>query len=131
MAKQKSTGEKIDLSTMSEEQLREYASKLEGAIAKLGAAQSANGEKSWDATEKRTVMIPLTATGHPITISGKAYAGRMKLDRETYFTVLEMHARANRQELARLQQRGNLVSPHLLASDDVSSRYQPELVASL
>lgn len=129
MAKQKI--EKIDISTMSEDALREYASKLESAIAKLGAAQAAGGEKPWELGEKRTVMIPLTATGHPITINGKEYAGRMKIDRETFFTVMEMHARANRQELARLQQRGNLVSPHLLASDDVSSRYQPELVASL
>lgn len=131
MAKQpQKTGEKIDLSTMSEEELRAYASKLENAIAQLGTIQAKNSEKPWELGEKRSVMIPLTATGVPITINGKPYVGNMKIDRETFFTVMEMHARANRQELARLQARGNLVPPHLLANDDITS-HQNELVAAL
>lgn len=121
----------LDPSQMSEEELRAYVTKLEHALGNAAKQQTKSQEKDWLIGEKRWVMIPRTPTNEPLTINGKRYLGRCLVDRETWFTLLEMHSRAVNSELARMQTRGNMVSPHQLPFDDVSSRSQPQTIATL
>ncbi len=121
----------LDPSSMTEEELRAYVNKLELALSDASTAAEKVREKPWERGEKRDVYITPTPTNNAITINGKPYVGRMKLDRDTYETVMEMHQRAVRAELQRMESRGNLVSPHLIKSDDIMSRRQPTVVANL
>lgn len=119
---------------MTEEQLREYVASLEQALTQANqsnAAVTAKKQEDWLPGQRRWVMIPKTPTNDVITINGKPYIGRMLLDLDTWQTVQEVHNKAIRSELARMQSRGNLVPAHLLASDDVSSRTQPVTIANL
>ena len=65
------------------------------------------------------------------TINGKRYVGRRLVDRSTWDSLNEMHLRAVKSELSRMQTRGNLVPLHQLPEDDVSSRHQPITIASI
>jgi hypothetical protein len=118
-----------DPTTMGEEELRAYVAKLEKAL--TVTASKVPSTKPWLAGEKREVYIPKTATNDAVTINGKKYVGRMRLDFNTYQVVTEMIQRANRSELSRMQQRGNMANPHEIQNDDLMSRNQPVNVANL
>ena len=122
----------LDPATMTEDQLRAYVTRLETSLVASTAAQAKPAQfKDWEDGEKRWVMVPRTPTNEPLTINGKRYLGRCLVDRETWYTLLEMHGRAVQSELSRMQTRGNMVAPHQLPVDDVSSRSQPQTIASL
>ena len=120
----------LDPTQMSESELRAYVSKLELALGAAAAQNTKVTEKPWRGSEKRWVVVP-PVNGQTLTINGKAYIGRMFLDRVTFDSVKESHQRAIKSELARMQTRGNLVPPHLLPADDLSSRSQALTIADL
>jgi hypothetical protein len=115
---------------MSEEELRAYVGKLERALGAVSQENTKVNEQPWLPDEKRWVMIPRAGT-NPVTINGKAYVGRQYVTEQTWQSIQEIHNKAVQSELARMQSRGNLVAPHLLPLDDVSSRRQPVTIASL
>ena len=123
----------LDPSTMSEEELRAYVAKLEATVGSLAAAQATAKAppKPWLEDEKRWVQVPRSPTNDVYTINGKRYVGRRLIDRRTWDSLNEMHYRAVKSELSRMQTRGNLVPLHQLPLDDVSSRHQPVTIASI
>lgn len=128
----KSAASTLDPEQMSPEELRAYVTKLEAALtATQTQAPKPAPEKPWGLHEKRWVMVPRTPTNDVIMICGKPYIGRCFVTRETWESIQEIHNKAVRSELARMQTRGNLVPPHLLPNDDVSSRQQPVTIANL
>lgn len=130
-----STGESgvkpLDPALMSESELRAYISKLEKALSVAPIPTAGVPETEWLDGEKRWVTVPRTLTNNIITICGKPYIGRMLVTRETWLSLQEIHNRATLSELSRMQARGNLVAPHLLPAEDISSRTQPITIANL
>ena len=128
------TAKVLDPLQMTEEELRTYVTKLEKAVGAMAAAQEyakPKPAKPWLDGEKRWVQIPRSPTNNVYTINGKRYVGRRLVDRLTWDSLREMHLRAVKSELSRMQTRGNLVPLHQLPLDDVSSRHQPVTIASI
>lgn len=121
----------LDPSQMSEEELRKYVTQLEHAVGAMAAKAAPVAEKPWLEGEKRWVNIPRSPTNDIYTINGKSLVGRRLIARETWDSLNEMHLRAIKSELSRMQTRGNLVPLHQLPQDDVSSRTQPVTIASI
>lgn len=116
---------------MTEEELRAYVAKLEAALGAQAAKASPAQAKPWLEGEKRWVFIPRSPTNDVYTINGKSFVGRRLVTRETWDSLNEMHTRAVKSELSRMQTRGNLVPAHQLPIDDISSRSQPVTIGSI
>ena len=120
----------LDPATMTEDQLRAYVTKLEYALSATATQTKSLESDEWPMDEKRWVDIPRVGSNH-VMINGKAMVGRQLIDRHVWNMVCEMHRKAVQSELDRMASRGNLVQPHLLPRDDISSRHQPLTIASL
>lgn len=119
--------------TMTPEERLSYIARLEAALGRASSAaqQVKPADADWTGNEKRYALFQPGPTGDPIRINGKAYVGRRLVTKEEFDSVNEIYNRALRSELSRMQQRGNLTPPHLLARDDISSRTTPVTIANL
>lgn len=124
----------LDLASASTEEVAAYISALEQSLSKTEEQRTkalAPAEPPWTGKDKRWMLVQNAPDGQPIRINGKAYIGRMHVTRDEFDSVMEIYHRAIKSELQRLQQRGNLVPPQLLAPDEVASRTQAQVIANL
>jgi hypothetical protein len=97
-------------SDMSKDELLAYVSQLESQVGGLTTASAGHDPyRTWDDPNEIVVVdIPVSPSGHPVTINGVPYEGRMEVTVGELAYINEKLASARISDAARLAYRGNV-----------------------